>query len=51
MIGNNPLYGLDRLGHGHAWWCPMVAYSRVMTGDRNASSDVLEASEENFSDY
>ena len=48
MIGNNPLYGWDRLGHGHAWWCPMAAYSWVMTGDRNASSDVLDSAHQGF---
>ena len=48
MLGNGIVNNWDQWGYGHAWWCPIAAYSWAMTGNWNATSEELDAAHEGF---
>ena len=48
MLGNDIVNSWDQWGYGHAWRCPIAAYSWAMTGNWNATSEELDAAHEVF---
>ena len=47
MIGNNPLYGWDSLGNGHAWWC-YKQYTDAISDFWNENGEIIQAQGEGF---
>ena len=47
MIGNNPLYGWDDLGYGHAWWC-YKKYTDAISDFWDENSEIIQAYGEGF---
>ena len=43
IIGNNPLLGWDRLGHGHAWWCLTQLLDNLGQSIKNTTQPFVDA--------